>query len=71
MEYAFDAALNPPAVEHAETGHAVQCGLHSAGAAGLHRRQRGVEPQVHAGGEEGSQLSVVIFQVNDAHLRAE
>lgn len=51
---AFDAALNPPAVEHAQAGHAVQRGFHSAGATGLHWRQRGVELHVHAGGEDAS-----------------
>lgn len=32
----FDAAFHPPAVEHAEAGHAVECGFHAAGAAGFH-----------------------------------
>ena len=63
--HAFDAPLDPPAVEHRQIGHAVERGFHAAGAGSLERRQRRVEPHVHTGSQHLCQRHVVFGQVDD------
>jgi len=65
----FDAAFDPPSVEHAEAWHAVESGLHAAGAGGFQRGLRCVEPDIHSGDKEPRQLPVVVVEVNDFDFR--
>ena len=51
-----------PAVEDAQVQHAVDAGLHAAGAAGLFAAPRIVEPQVHALHQFARHLHVVVFE---------
>ena len=62
---AFDAALDPPAVEDRQAGHAVQRGLHAAGAGGFVGTARSVDPDIHARGEERAQLPGVVLEIDD------
>ncbi len=64
----FGAALDPPAVEHAERGHAVERRLHAAGAGGFIRAQRRVEPDIDAVGELLAEVPVVVLEVEDTEL---
>ncbi len=64
----FGAAFDPPAVEDAEAGNAVERGLHAAGAGGFVGAQRGVEPDVDAVGELLAEVPVVVLEVEDAEL---
>jgi hypothetical protein len=64
----FGAAFDPPAVEDAEAGHAVERGLHAGGAGGFIGAARRVDPDVDALGELRAELPVVVLEVEDAEL---
>ena len=59
-------ALAPPAVEHAQIQAAVRRQFHSAGAAGLERAQRIVQPKIDALDEPARDVGVVIFDEDHA-----
>ncbi len=58
--------LIPPAVEGAQVQHAVGGSFHAAGAAGLIRPQRRVQPHVDALHQVARDRHVVIFEEDDA-----
>src|SRR6185437_5215513 len=58
--------FNPPSIEDAEVQHAVQGGFHAAGAAGLHRKARSVQPNVDALDEILRHMHFIIFNESDA-----
>src|SRR5215472_15027151 len=57
---AFNAALDPPAVEHAQARHAIECRLHPTGARRLQRWLRRVEPDIGTRHQLASQGDVVV-----------
>src|SRR3569832_143260 len=66
-----DAAIDPPAVHYRQLRHAVERGLHAAGAARLQRTQRCVEPDVHPRHQTQGERHVVIGQKYAAHDTAQ
>ena len=62
----LDAALDPPAVQNGEAGHAVQRGLHAAGAGGLVGAPGRVDPDIDARGEQRAEIPVVVLEIDDA-----
>src|SRR5437016_11167204 len=64
---AFDMTLHPPAVENAQAWHAIQRGLHAAGAGGLQRKLWRVEPKVHAGSYFSTEIEIVVVKENHRH----
>src|ERR1035437_9945266 len=63
----LDVALDPPAVEDAEAGYAVEGGFHPARPRGLVGGDRVVQPDVDPGHEEGGQVHPVVLEVDDGH----
>ena len=57
-------SFDPPAVQHAQAGHAVEGGFHAARAGGFLRFLRRVQPEIHAGHQQTCQVHVVVLQVN-------
>ena len=67
----LDMPLDPPPVQHTQIGNAVEGRLHPAGSRSLQGGFGGVEPEVDAGGDHGSQRHVVIFEVGNADILLE
>src|SRR5207249_9724966 len=67
---AFYPALDPPAVEDAETGDAVEGRLHAARAGRFLGLLGVVEPEVGAAAEELRQPNVVVLEVDDLEVGA-
>src|SRR5579884_756676 len=63
---AFNPAFNPPSIENAEAGDAVQGRLHTAGAGRLIRALGRVQPNVYAADQMGGNLPLIIFQIDNA-----
>src|SRR5207249_936577 len=61
-------ALPPPAVEDAEVEAAMSAGFHAAGAGGLQRTARGVEPDVAAGHHLPGDVHVVVLDEDEVSL---
>src|SRR6202030_2426888 len=61
----LDATLDPPAVQHAQAGYAVQGRLHSAGPGSFLRALGGIQPEIDSGGDELGKRHVVVLKVND------
>src|ERR1700757_1260025 len=59
--------FDPPAVENAEAGHAIQGGLHAAGSGSLQRKLRRIEPQVHSRSNLPAEVHVVVVEENYGH----
>ncbi len=57
--------FRPPAVADAEMRHAVDAGLHAAGAAGFERFSRGIEPDVASLREEMRDVQIVVVDEGD------
>src|SRR5215471_3283393 len=49
----FDAAFQPPAIQHTQRGHPVECGFHAARTGGFERWLWGVEPDIDTSSEYG------------------
>src|SRR5713226_2745064 len=64
---ALDVAFHPPAVENAQARHAIQRGLHAAGAGSLERKLRRIEPEVHAGSHFSAELEIVVVEEDHWH----
>src|SRR5213079_3009342 len=63
----LNVAFHPPAVENTQTWHAVQRGLHAAGAGSFERKLRRVEPEVHAGSYLPAELKIVVVEENHGY----
>jgi len=62
---AFYPAFDPPAVENAQTGNAVERSLHTAGAGSLEGAARRVQPKIDTRRKHRSEFPFVVFQVDD------
>ncbi len=62
--------LGPPAVKDGTIWHTVHGRLHSAGPAGFHRSDRGVEPHVDTGGHDRTRVHRIIFQKHHGNFVA-
>ena len=66
--HSLDVALDPPAIQDAQAGNAVERRLHAAGAGSLQRKLRRVEPQIHTGSHFPTQFEVVIIQKHNGNI---
>src|SRR6266404_9845138 len=61
--------FTPPAIEDAEIETAVAAGFHTAGARGLQRTARRIEPNIAAGNHLSGHVHVVILDKNQMTLQ--
>src|SRR6476646_758343 len=64
----FNVSLDPPPIQHAQAGNAIERSLHPARPRCFERWLRSVEPEVHPRHEDLGEIHVVVFQIRDFNL---
>src|SRR5579863_6983173 len=64
----FHAAFPPPTVRDAQTGDAIQRGLHPTGAGCFKGTLRCIQPKIHAAGDELGPAHAIVFDVDNPDM---